>query len=147
MTDTRTMHNLGELEALADMAPVAERPHTEAPKRGTVDYAEWLADKLHNGGDYGKEAAELLVSQAKALDYYTAGREQRMPKWVPDRVMLAREVRGDYPIGHLAVAEANVYTAQCNRWGAVSVRAGNGSMLGLKPGEFEVVRWRANEAA
>ena len=118
-----------------------------APKRGTVDYAEWLADKLHNGGDYGKEAAELLVSQAKALEYFTAGREQRAPAWVPDRVMLTREVRGDYPIGHLAEAEANVYTAQCNRWGAVSVRASNGSQLGLKPGEFDVVRWRANEAA
>lgn len=38
-----------------------------APKRGTVDRAEWLADKLHNGGDYGKEAAALLVEQAKAL--------------------------------------------------------------------------------
>jgi hypothetical protein len=37
------------------------------PKRGTVDRAEWLADKLHNGGDYGKEAAALLVEQAKAL--------------------------------------------------------------------------------
>jgi hypothetical protein len=118
-----------------------------APKRGTVDYAEWLAGFLHNGGDYGKEAAELLVNQAKALEYLTAGREQRAPAWVPDRVMLTREVRGDYPIGHQAVAEANVYTANCNRWGAVSVRAGNGSQLGMKPGEFEVVRWRANEKA
>jgi len=27
------------------------------------------------------------------------------------------------------------------------VRAGNGSQLGMKPGEFEVVRWRANEKA
>lgn len=118
-----------------------------APKRGTVDYAAWLADKLHNGGDYGKEAAELLVHQAKALDYLRAGHEDRKPAWVPDRVMLTREVRGDYPIGHQAVAGANVYTAHCNRWGAVSVRASNGSQLWLKPGEFEVVRWRANEAA
>ena len=42
------------------------------PKRGTVDRAEWLADKLHNGGDYGKEAAALLVEQAKELDYLRA---------------------------------------------------------------------------
>lgn len=76
MTDTRTMHNLGELEELANMAPVAETPRRPAPKRGTVDYAEWLADKLHATNDYGKEAAALLVSQAKTLDYLTTGREQ-----------------------------------------------------------------------
>lgn len=146
MTDTRKMRNLAEAEALADMAPIAERQSTQAPKRGTVDYAEWLADKLRSGGDFGEEAAALLVSQAKALDYLTAGREQRAPAWVPDRVMLAREVRGDYPIGHRAVADANEYTAHCNRWGAVSVST-PGGMLGLKPGEFEVVRWRANEKA
>jgi hypothetical protein len=135
------------MKTLAEMAPIAERPRTQAPKRGTVDYAEWLAGFLHNGGDYGKEAAALLVSQAKALDYLTAGREQRAPSWVPARVMLVREVRGDFPIGHQAVAEANVYEAKCNRWGAVSVRASNGTQLGVKPGEFEVVSWRKNEAA
>lgn len=30
------------------------------PKRGTREYAEWLADKIVNGGDYAKEAAEML---------------------------------------------------------------------------------------
>ena len=39
-----------------------------APKRGTVDRAEWLADKLHNTNDFGKEAAALLVHQAKELE-------------------------------------------------------------------------------
>lgn len=117
-----------------------------APKRGTVDYADWLADKLHATNDYGKDAAALLMFQARALEYMTAARTQCAPAWVPDRVMLAKPVRGDFPIGHNVVAEANVYTAQCNRWGAVSVRA-PGGMLGLKPGEFEVVSWRANEAA
>jgi hypothetical protein len=38
------------------------------PKLGTVDRAEWLADKLHNGGDYGKEAAALLVEQAHQIE-------------------------------------------------------------------------------
>lgn len=36
--------------------------------KGTVEYAEWLADKLHCTNDYGKEAAALLVAQAKELD-------------------------------------------------------------------------------
>lgn len=38
------------------------------PKRDPVAYAEWLADKLHNGGDFGKEAAALLVNQAKEVE-------------------------------------------------------------------------------
>jgi hypothetical protein len=32
-----------------------------------TERAEWLADKLHNGGDYGKEAAALLVQQAHQI--------------------------------------------------------------------------------
>lgn len=32
-----------------------------------IERAEWLADKLHNGGDYGKEAAALLVKQAATI--------------------------------------------------------------------------------
>jgi hypothetical protein len=32
-----------------------------------IEKAEWLADKLHNGGDYGKEAAAMLVRQADEI--------------------------------------------------------------------------------
>lgn len=45
--------------------------------------AEWLADKLHSGGDWCKEAAAALVDMAKAADYYRAGLEQCAPKYVP----------------------------------------------------------------
>lgn len=41
---------------------------SDALKRGTVEHAEWLADKLHNTNDYGKEAAYLLVKQATELE-------------------------------------------------------------------------------
>jgi hypothetical protein len=34
---------------------------------GSLDHAEWLADKIHNGGDYAKEAASLLVYLAKRV--------------------------------------------------------------------------------
>lgn len=40
----------------------------DCPNKGTVEYAEWLADKLHYTNDYGKEAAALLVAQAKELE-------------------------------------------------------------------------------
>lgn len=84
---------------------------------------------------------------ACAADYYRAGVEQRAPKWVPARVRLASQVRGDFPIGHSSVAEAGDHDCTCNKWGAVSVRAGNGKMLGLRPAEFDVVAWKANEKA
>lgn len=32
---------------------------------------------------------------------------------------------------------------ECNQFGAVSVRAEDGHMLGIKPAEFEPVTWRA----
>jgi len=37
-----------------------------------IERAEWLADKLHNGGDYGKEAASLLLVQATRLEWARA---------------------------------------------------------------------------
>lgn len=51
-----------------DGAAMAEGVGSNAPKRGTVDRAEWLADKLHNTNDYGKEAAALLVEQARQIE-------------------------------------------------------------------------------
>jgi hypothetical protein len=53
------------------------------------------------------------------------------------RVILTRTIRGDWPIGHNTIAEPGVYDAYVNPYGAVSVIAQNGKLLGLKPGEFE----------
>jgi hypothetical protein len=89
----------------------------------------------------------VLSDCMKALDYYRAGLEQRAPKWVPCRVLLEGPVRGDYPIGHTTLAEAGEHDCESNRYGAISVRATNGQMLGVKPAEFEPLEWRKNEAA
>ena len=142
MTDTTTEHSEQSQPLGLALTDLLGQP----PKRGTVDRAEWLADKLHNGGDYGKEAAALLVHQAKELDYLRAAREGRKPAWVPARVWLAGPVRGDYPIGHRTIAHEGEYECQSNRYGAVSVRAENGQWLGVKPAEFEVVAWREKKA-
>lgn len=53
------------------------------------------------------------------------------------KIVLLRDVRGDWPIGHHIVARAGVYTPFVNPHGALSVRAENGDLLGIKPGEFE----------
>jgi hypothetical protein len=84
----------------------------------------------------------------KALAFYRACYLKQAPDWVPDRIRLPSEVRGDFPIGHHAVAAAEEHpVAYCNKWGAFSIRAQSGELLGIKPGEYEVVVWRRAEGA
>jgi protein gp37 len=54
-------------------------------------------------------------------------------------VRLARQVRPDFPSlpGSGGPAPAGLYRAHSNPHGALSVRRGDGSLLGIKPGEFE----------
>lgn len=52
------------------------------------------------------------------------------------KIVVLREVRGDWPIGHHLVAEPGVYVPFLNPHGAVSVEI-NGELLGLKPDEFQ----------
>ena len=75
----------------------------------------------------------------KARAYARAGLEHAVPPFVPARIRL----RGDLVFA-AAVAEPGEHDYHCNRYGAVSVRATNGDLLGLKPAEFEVVAWRPN---
>ncbi len=64
------------LRAMAEAAYVyAEKRRKETsptrpldPKNAPVDYAEWLADKLHATNDYGKEAAAVLPEQARRIE-------------------------------------------------------------------------------
>lgn len=86
----------------------------------------------------------VLADCRAAIEYYRAGLEKRTPKWVPTRVLLVDMVRGDFPIGQAVVAEAGEHDCYCNRLGAVSVRATNGQMLGVKPSEFEPLAWHPN---
>jgi hypothetical protein len=57
----------------------------------------------------------------------------------PLKVYLPRMVCGDCPIGHLLKAPAGVYNAVENKHGAVSVILPGGTLLGVKPEEFERV--------
>lgn len=83
---------------------------------------------------------------AKALDYYRAGVERRAPQWVPSRVLLVRPLHSDFPMtACLTTAEAGEHDCESNRYGAITVRATNGQMLGIKPEEFEPLEWRKND--
>ena len=56
------------------------------------------------------------------------------------KVFLPNTVRGDWPIGHHLIAPAGVHEAVRNPYGAVSVVLADGTLLGVKPGEFEEVQ-------
>ena len=73
-----------------------------------------------------------MTNEAAALEYYRAGLEKRAPLYVPARVRLPKMVTGDFPIGHRMVAEAGEHDCYSNKWGAISVRASNGKLLGIR---------------
>lgn len=79
----------------------------------------------------------------KALAYYRAATEKTAPPFVPARVRLPKAVTGDFPFTSTR-AEAGEHDCESNQWGAVSVLATDGTMLGVRPAEFDVVGWRPN---
>jgi hypothetical protein len=46
-----------------------------------IERAAWLADKLHNGGDHGKEAAALLVQQANQIERLQRAMHEIAEEW------------------------------------------------------------------
>lgn len=84
-----------------------------------------------------------LAEAVRALDYYRAAFRRERPAYVPATIRLLHDVRGDAPLGHRSVARAGKHECECNQFGAVSVRAEDGHMLGIRPAEFEPVTWRA----
>ena len=113
----------------------------ECHVRPLVERLQDEADLCRNEG--ADDVAALLDEAAAALSYYRAGLLQERPEYVPKTVLLTRGACGDGPFRSTR-ASAGQYAAECNRWGAVSVRATNGQMLGLRPAEFEVTSWTRN---
>ena len=68
------------------------------------------------------------------------------PPFVPARVLVTCRVRGDGPFAS-TTASAGEYECQSNQYGAVSIEADNGQMLGLRLNEFRVLAWRVNGVA
>jgi hypothetical protein len=92
-----------------------------------------------------------MIEIEKALNYYRSAVEGRRPDFVPARVLLPEKVRSDVPIlsqdGCGYYADAGEHDCHSNQYGAISVKAANGKMLGIKPGEFNVIAWRPNDKA
>lgn len=87
----------------------------------------------------------MATDTDKALAYYRAAVENRRPDFVPARIRLVKVICGDGPFRSTRV-DAGEHACESNQWGAISVRASNGQMLGVRPAEFEVIEWRENAA-
>lgn len=103
-----------------------------------------LADIQHYGGverlfTYWQEAQQQR-------DYYKSCILKQAPTWVPSRVHVLRDQYGDPPFRGAGVP-AGEHECRCNKWGAVSVIARDGTALGLRLDEFEPIAWRKNEEA
>lgn len=107
--------------------PICERDKTIAEQQAYID-----------------ELREKVERLEKAVAYYRIRNSER-PPFVPSRVRLNRRVRGDFPIGHQTCADAGDYDCECNQYGAVTIMAQNGRLLGLKFDEFEPLAWRDNQ--
>lgn len=82
----------------------------------------------------------------KAAAYYKAAATNARPMFVPVRIRIVQTVRGDGMDWNTRVAPGE-YDCSCNQYGAVSVKASNGRILGVRLTEFEPVAWAANHAS
>ncbi len=110
-----------------------------------IDRLRDESDLCRNDG--ADDIARLLEEAACMLDYFSAHQFNRAPAWVPCRIKLEVPITGDFPIGHDTQADEGEHDCDANQWGAMSVRASNGRMLGIKPRECQIIGWRRNEKA
>lgn len=79
----------------------------------------------------------------KVFDY--AGKAGERPEFVPHKVQVLKDVRSDLPFINMGdrgfVVRAGEHECDSNPYGAISVKAENGKMLGIKPSEYEVISW------
>lgn len=92
-----------------------------------------------------------MSDEQKALAYYKAGLRQSkaqggfpMPPYLPARVLVLRTVTADGPGGWDTRVSPGVHACESNKYGAISVVSNTGSLLGLRPNEFEVLEWIPN---
>ena len=101
------------------------------------------------GGYDVLEEMDEMNNQEKELAYFKAAAKQRRtqekPPFIPCRIRIERRVRGDFPFNQTMV-DPGEYDCYCNPFGAVSVKATNGDILGLRLDEFEIIRWKDNPA-
>lgn len=87
----------------------------------------------------------VMQSAALTFQNYTGKRETYYPKdWagkVPLKIRLKTDVRSDIPFDPMGAMANEEHYCQVNSHGAVSIVFPDGTLLGIKPAEFEVIEW------
>lgn len=95
-----------------------------------------------------KHLAPSVSDTEKALNYYKAAVLKIRPDFVPDQILIITNVQSDRPAftpdDRLCIVFSGMHSCESNQYGAISVRAANGQMLGIKPDEFEIIAWKPN---
>lgn len=111
-----------------------------------------VIERYQDDSDVAQLVVELedrLKAAEAGVEYYLSGHAQNgpvappPPRFIPARVRLNCVVRGDGPFNS-TYAPPGDYDCSCNRWGAASVKATNGKMLGIRLYEFSVLSWVEN---
>lgn len=88
-----------------------------------------------------------MTDQEKSIAYYKAAATKSgaaaRPPFIPARVRIPQTVRGDGPFWNTQIRPGE-YDCSCNQYGAVSVKASDGEMLGVRLNEFEPIAWVVN---
>jgi hypothetical protein len=85
---------------------------------------------------------EEVLKRMPALVSQSEHYPKRWDGKVPKRVKMLMTVSSDIPIPcFLKVLSGEIYDVYTNSHGAIAVVFEDGKMLGVKPGEFEVVEW------
>lgn len=101
-----------------------------------------LAEVPHN-------LVERLAFAEQMIAYLRSSQSQHgdnpyRPEFVPSRVRLLHRVTGDIPFMDNPFAQAGEHSCESNQWGAISVKATDGQMLGVRPSEFEILEFVRN---
>ena len=130
--------SINEHIALALHKVDAAKDMTRAGMRSMLDDIGLILHSMKQDAENDHHAAE----------YYRCAVIQRtkneFPQFVPHEIVLKSPAYGDGPF-RSTVATIGKYIADCNKFGAVSVKASNGQMLGLRLDEFTVLSWRNND--
>lgn len=133
------------LEAAANARPTVDAPGAVLAEQwlaGSAPPNVWLGTSIED-----QDAADQRTEDLRKIPaaVYFASCEPLLGRvMLPRLVRLHFRVRGEIPFsllepgsGGATFARAGVHLAFSNPHGALCVRATNGSMLGIKPGEFE----------
>jgi|SRR6185503_15636035 len=114
---------------------------------------EWCRRTLLGAAGRHKAQSDEIGRLSAAVEFYknafqqsrSQGGECPKPDMVPARIRLPIRIAGDWPIGHDTQVGPGDFDCECNQYGAISVKAENGELLGVMLYECDILEWKPND--